>query len=73
MRPPALKNQGFGHFASFLGRKNNLKNKRLCVCDGSVTGSIARQPNAGAAVEFSSRKVIGIAIGMGMGMGLARV
>ena len=54
-----------------------MKNKRLCLCDGSVTGSIARQPNAGAAVEFSSRKVIGIAIGMGigmgMGMGLARV
>ena len=54
-----------------------MKNKRLCVCDGSVTGSIARQPNAGAAVEFSSRKVIGMGMGMGMGiglgMGLARV
>ena len=61
MRLAALKNQGFGHIASFLGRENNLKNKRLCACYGTVTGPIARQAKAGAAVDFRPRADIGLA------------
>ncbi|MBV8502694.1 MAG: hypothetical protein JO006_13360 [Paucibacter sp.] len=41
--------------------KFELKNKRLWLCDGTVTVRTARQPNIGAAVGYWARMGIGFA------------